>query len=279
MAASVAILYLCTGKYTVFWPDFYRSFEENFLPGMEKTYFVFTDAENIEFDEAEKVRRIYQQPYDWPYSTMKRFHVFLTQSEALAKFDYLFFGNANLRCCAPVGALELLPDVQSGRQLVVVRHPGYWDKAPQFLPYDRNPRCRAYIPYNCGSVYVAGGLNGGTAPAFLALCRELDARTEADLADGVIPRWHDESELNRLVAEMPERFRVLDPGYCMPEGVELPFETKVLVRQKANWIDVAAVKGKAKKQGFLQQKWGAFRENYLPNFFRWRDGVCGKGLR
>lgn len=41
---KVGMLYICTGKYTVFWPEFYRTFNEKFLPNCEKEYFVFTDA-------------------------------------------------------------------------------------------------------------------------------------------------------------------------------------------------------------------------------------------
>lgn len=46
---KVGMLYICTGKYTVFWPEFYRTFAEKFLPGCEKEYFVFTDAPAIEY--------------------------------------------------------------------------------------------------------------------------------------------------------------------------------------------------------------------------------------
>lgn len=48
---KVGILYICTGAYTVFWPDFFQSFQQNFLPGVEKTYYVFTDAERIDHDD------------------------------------------------------------------------------------------------------------------------------------------------------------------------------------------------------------------------------------
>ena len=70
---KIGMLYICTGKYTVFWPEFYRSFEEKFLPGCEKEYFVFTDAPAIEYEDAPRVHRIYQEAYPWPYSTLKRF--------------------------------------------------------------------------------------------------------------------------------------------------------------------------------------------------------------
>ena len=88
---KVGMLYICTGKYTVFWPEFYRTFYEKFLPNCEKEYFVFTDAPAIEYEDAPGVHRIYQEPYPWPYSTLKRFSIFLTQETVLSKMDYLFF--------------------------------------------------------------------------------------------------------------------------------------------------------------------------------------------
>ena len=57
----VAMLYLSTGKYAVFWPEFYRSFEAHFLPDCEKHYFVFTDAENLPFADAANVELIGQE--------------------------------------------------------------------------------------------------------------------------------------------------------------------------------------------------------------------------
>ena len=49
---KVGMLYICTGKYTVFWPEFYRTFNDKFLPNCEKEYFVFTDAPAIEYEDA-----------------------------------------------------------------------------------------------------------------------------------------------------------------------------------------------------------------------------------
>ena len=88
---TIGMLYICTGKYTVFWPDFYRSFAEKFLPGCRKEIFVFTDAPSIAFEGEAGVHRIYQQAYDWPYSTLKRFSIFLQAEDSLKACDYLFF--------------------------------------------------------------------------------------------------------------------------------------------------------------------------------------------
>ncbi|MCI7325910.1 glycosyl transferase, partial [bacterium] len=93
---KIGILYLCTGKYTVFWPEFYKKFEKNFLPGCPKTDLVFTDAPQIAHEAEPNVRRIKQEALPWPYSTMERFRIFLTREQELREFDYLFYANANL---------------------------------------------------------------------------------------------------------------------------------------------------------------------------------------
>ena len=44
---KVGILYICTGKYIVFWEEFYKSCQKYFLSDSEcvKQYYVFTDVD------------------------------------------------------------------------------------------------------------------------------------------------------------------------------------------------------------------------------------------
>lgn len=270
MPKTIAILYICTGSYRVFWPGFYENFRQNFLPELDKTFFVFTDVAQVAGEDNPDVRRIPQKALPWPYSTLQRFDAFLSQEAALAGYDYLFFANANLFCTGPVHAEEILPD--AGRSLTAVCHLPYDGRNPLFHPYERRPACWAGIPYNGGTYYVAGGLNGGTAAAYLALCRELQARTREDLDRGIIARFHDESQLNRLVAEWPRRFRVLPPCFCVPEETPLPDGgDRIRVLQKSRFLDVEAVKGAPKPQNFFERKWEAFTLNWLPYLWRARD--------
>lgn len=92
---KVAILYICLGKYDVFWKEFYLSSEKYFLPACEKYYYVFTDSGYIFQEENEHIIKIYQADLGWPDNTLKRFHFFDSQYESLIKYDYLFFLNAN----------------------------------------------------------------------------------------------------------------------------------------------------------------------------------------
>lgn len=209
-APKIAILYIATGRYIIFWDKFYEMMEQNFLPGLPKTYFIWTDAADKMFPS--NVVRIYQPPLNWPEPTLKRYEMFKGKTKALEKYDYIFFINANMLPVRPVG-VEIFPDENQG--LTVVRHPGYYKAAPKDLPYDKNPHSHAYIPDGLGDMYVIGAFNGGTAKAYLKLIDELDQAIKKDDQNQVIARWHDESHLNKYI--LNKNPLVLSPVYGYPE--------------------------------------------------------------
>lgn len=71
---NIAITYICTGKYSVFWPEFYRTAEAFFYPNIEKKYFVFTDDEELIslLSENPKVYTFFQRKAGWPYDTDRK---------------------------------------------------------------------------------------------------------------------------------------------------------------------------------------------------------------
>jgi hypothetical protein len=247
---KVAVLYICTGEYWVFWKDFYLSYEKYFLKASEIHYYVFTEAENLEGEENPRVHKIYQEVMGWPNDTLLRFKLFMSIREELEGFDYLFFMNANCKCVAPITEEVFLPTQEEG--LLVVRHHSYYNKDNRQFTYDRNPKSRAYIPMGEGEVYVFGAVNGGTSSAFLRMAEELERRTDLDLEDGVVALWHDESHLNRYIIDYPN-YRLLSPSYGYPEDWDLPFEPKIITRDKTRVIDVYAIKGiKPKKNNSVK---------------------------
>ncbi|MEX0346017.1 MAG: family 6 glucosyltransferase [Rhizobiaceae bacterium] len=224
---KIAILYICTGSYRVFFDGFYQSSETNFLTGHDKTYFVFSDQPldstyaNAEFVEQENL--------GWPGNTLDRYSVFTKIRDRLKEFDHIYFFNANCQFVEPVGEEFLGQD----DEIVVVRHPGHHDREVAGLPYERDARSRACVASGEAKYYVAGGINGGPRDAYLQFIEVAREAIEADKKAGVMPVWHDESHLNRYVIDHPHR--LLDPGYCYPEGWDLPFEAKILVRDKARF--------------------------------------------
>ena len=65
MKLKIAILYICTGKYDIFWQEFYQSCEKNFLLNCQKEYFVFTDANHIYAENTASIHKIYQKNLGW----------------------------------------------------------------------------------------------------------------------------------------------------------------------------------------------------------------------
>ncbi|WP_204979648.1 family 6 glucosyltransferase [Eikenella corrodens] len=196
---NVAILYISTGRYTIFWDNFFISSERFLLPDCQKHYFLFTDSLEMLLGEQEgKVTRITQNKLGWPYDTLMRFDMFLNIKSTLLSYDYIYFFNGNTEFLKPITQEDLLP-LKPHENLVVSHQPHITHLLPAEFPYERNPRSTAYIPYDQGQYYFAGGLNGGKASAFLEMCEILDQRIKQDLDKNIIALWHDESQLNKYV--------------------------------------------------------------------------------
>ena len=212
---KIAVLYIATGRYIRFWENFHKSAEKYFLPRHQKTYFLFTDSNDIKLPK--NVVKVYQKQEPWPYITLKRYHFFNTITDQLKHFDYIYFLNANMIFKQEVTE-EIFPT--KNQEFMVTLHPGYYRCHFNKLPYERNIKSKAYIPYNSGKYYVMGGFNGGTAEGFLKLSKQIQEWTDADLNNNIIPAWHDESMLNRyLLTRTDEGFRplILLPEYGIPE--------------------------------------------------------------
>jgi len=248
---KIAILYICTGKYTVFWEEFYRSCEQYFLKNTEKHYFVFTDGQ-IDID-SDRIHRIEQENLGWPGNTLYRFRMFWSINKQIADFDYIFFFNANCKFLAPIGN-EFLPSEKE--EIVVVQHPAYFEKPQMKFTYDRNPQSLACIPFGLGSYYICGGINGGRSKPYLELINTLRKNIGEDDANGVIALWHDESHINKYILDHP--YKLQSPSYCYPEDWNIPFEKIILVRDKAKYGGHNALRGLKQKRVSLLKKLKAF---------------------
>lgn len=208
---KVAILYISTGKYITFWNNFYTEMEKYFLPRHKKTYFLFTDHDDIKV--AENVEKIHQDQLPWPYITLKRFHFFDAIKEKLKEYDYVYFLNGTMLPITEINE-EVLPTKE--QELVfAMRGADFGRKNIKWLRYCRIKKSVSYIAPDEGKYYVIGGLNGGTSEAFLRLINVCKKWTDIDLKNNIIPGWHDESYLNRYYLD--ELANGLNPLLLMPE--------------------------------------------------------------
>lgn len=264
---KVAILYICTGKYDVFWKDFYESFEKYFLVNSHKEYYVFTDADEIYEEKNTRVHKIFQENLGWPDNTLKRFHIFLKQEEELKKYSYIFFFNANMKCMEEIGEDEFLPSAKDKEELVAVQHPGWYLDVPLFFTYERNKKSTAHIPYSKGRYYVCGGVNGGKSAAYIEMMHRLKENIDEDESNGIIARFHDESHLNKYMLNR-NHVKILSPSFCFPEGYSIPLEKKILLKSKKSYFDVDTIK-KTKRDKRIK--------NYINKGLRMlARKICGK---
>jgi hypothetical protein len=84
---KIAILYICTDKYDIFWDKFYESAEKYLFPNHIKNYFVFTDSKKRNFYNNPKIHITFQKKLGWPYDTLMRFEMFEKKLNELSKFE------------------------------------------------------------------------------------------------------------------------------------------------------------------------------------------------
>lgn len=227
---TVAILYIAIGTYERFWPQFHASCEAFFLPGMKKTYYVFTDSKRIPTGESCLITLVSDE--GWPGNTLHRFRFFLLQEKKLGTHDYCFFFNANASLVKPMTAEDVLPTVQENNLVGLtwrpICHKG--DETVAGFPYERNIQSSAYISEKEGTIYYQGGFFGGTTPAMLQLIQTLDTRIDQDEVQGITAVNNDESHLNRYFLE--KQPKCLTTQFGRPQEWEQPTDPYMIFLQK-----------------------------------------------
>ncbi len=219
---KIGMLYIGIGRYAAFWPEFYRSAREYFLPDATKHFFVFADAP-LE-DAGDDVSVFHNDDMGWPLNSLWRYHMFLRIADRLKEYDYLFFFNANCMFVRRVEPSDILPqgDVEYCAMCT--------QTDPAKMSLESRPECASYVAPGSVSRYWAGGINGGRAEAFLRLARECAAIAERDLANGFMPVWHDESVVNHFFAD--KKVRALDRRMGCPSQWKSPADPFVILRRK-----------------------------------------------
>lgn len=167
----------------------------------------------------------------FPYPTLLRYNLFLSEEEKLKEFDYIFFCDVDMRFVSIVGDEILSP-------LTAAVHPGYHIRKELYPPIESNPKSASYIKQSGkiindpgarnaqGEVfntrflpmYYAGGFQGGKADRYIEAMKETRKIIETDLNRGYIPRWNDESAWNRYLHDNEPEV-VLSPSYIYPDSL------------------------------------------------------------
>jgi hypothetical protein len=223
---SIAIIYLCTGKYRLFWEAFYKSAQSYFVPDMNKEYFVFTDQLQ-KIPKTDKVHLYYQPKIGWPYDVLIKWDCICRIQEQLAQFDYIALCNANMQFLKPMELTNFNKDF-----LLT----SYITEKEKFT-FETNPISQAYIKdVSRIEKYIQSGFIIGETNAFLRACRTMRDWTSLDLQNGHIPLWHDESMFNAYIYNNNiTNIEFWHRGEVFPEewvtGAEMPI-VKAVFRDK-----------------------------------------------
>lgn len=232
---KVAILYIGTGRYTIFWDEFYQSCEKNLLRNCEKHYFFFTDSK--EFQSNDKITVVPQENLGWPLITALRYKILNKIKEELKDYDYAFFFNGNMEVIREVKEKELLPTEKEGYIVAPLHSGNKRMKSNYEFEYERNPKSASYIPYGEGEYYFHAGLLGGRIKEFLEMLDVCEKMMDEDLKHNLIPKFHDESVFNKYVLTRPHK--ILSNYYIHPTHgkpfVKLNPKVKIIQRDKSKF--------------------------------------------
>lgn len=240
---TIGVMTVATNRYVDYWRRMAVSADEHLFPGHRVVLHVFTDRpeearaaaahlERVEIDAVEI------PPYTWPEATLLRYEVFAAHRDRLTE-DVLIHLDADMLVVDDVGP-ALDPAAWNGG-IALVRHPGfrrppmphrlaYYARHPRRIvadlrtrsrlgalgSWEQGERSRAFVPRKRRDTYVCGGTWMGRGPELLTMIGELAERTRADLDEGTIAVWHDESHLNWYASHHPHT--VLSSEYCYALG-------------------------------------------------------------
>lgn len=199
---KIAIIYICTGKYDIFWNTFYETAEKFFYPAHEKDYFIFTDSKKLLTLKDSRIHAYYQTKSGWPYDTLLRFNWICTVQDRLNDYDYCYYVNANSKLLKTLDE-NVVPFPTKDQGMVLWVHTkSYEDYTGETFHPERNPISTACIPEGTPCRAYGGGFWGGTSEAVIKMSRELRDRTAIDLSNDFIAIWHDQSHVEKYGVEI-----------------------------------------------------------------------------
>lgn len=219
---KVALVFVCVNK--LYWPYSRQIMEDCrrfFLSGHQVDIFLWSDMpEGVDYGAT----LTHVDKIQWPMGTLFRYHLFLQKEEELAKYDYIFYMDVDMRVVDKVGE-EIL-----GEGLTMVEHPMYAIRKELVPPYEPSNKSEAYIPrpgfvYNDEQgkprfkpTYAAGGFQGGKAKVFIEAMKVMKGMIDKDFQNNYIAIWNDESHWNKYLFEHNPTV-VLCPSYCYPDSL------------------------------------------------------------
>lgn len=209
---SIGLLVIATGKYDQYIQGLISSADNYFLPGLDVKYYIFSDKDGLDIRSQREIKWLPIEHKPFPYASMMRFEHFMKYEDELRKNKYLYYVDVDSLFVDYIGT-EIFGN------LVGVAHCGYYNnKEPLDGPLERDPKsslCIDKTKMKKYKFYAGGGFNGGLTTKYLEMAQWCRDRINEDLANNIIPIFHDESALNAYFIENEPV--ILTPSYHHPQ--------------------------------------------------------------
>lgn len=211
MEKIIGFVIIATGKYDRFVKPLLDSMFKYCFEGYKIDIYLLTDrAYNGKYDNKIEIKRMFVPHMYFPFPTLYRYKWITEYADAMTA-DNIFYIDVDMLFVDHVGE-EIL-----GGGLVATRHPGYYNGG--WGDNETTPHSRAFIPHSLRGNYYAGGFQGGEREAYLRAAKTMSEWIEEDENNGVMARWHDESQWNKYLSLTDKK--ELSPAYCMVEQKSL----------------------------------------------------------
>jgi histo-blood group ABO system transferase len=204
---KVSLVVVATGLYIEFVAALVAG-AKNHVLGLERIFILSDAAPHPD----EMVTWLPWGHMPWPYPALLCYRAMTAYRDILGSAEVLLYMDVDMRFQRNIQ----LPPLEG---TFAVQHPGFVEARPGKLPYERRAESTSCIPRGEGTSYFAGAVQGGHGKAYLTACATIAGWIQADLENGVVPLWHDESAWNRYCLMHPPEL-VLPHSYCSPEYSE-----------------------------------------------------------
>lgn len=218
-AQKVAIIFIGTSQYIKFFPRFYTSIKELFIPKSKKDFFVFTDKVDIPYINGKKDVKIVPIKHEGTsLATLLRFKQINNISSRLRKYSHIFYIDADMFAKSPITEEEFFCHNKS---LFAMHHPLFLNVKGQF---ETNLLSTAAINPKKDdlTIYRQCCFWGGKTKEILKMCKDLDKNVKKDLDKSIIAIWLDESHLNKYLIKNVENVYTYGAEYGYPEQWPVP---------------------------------------------------------
>lgn len=194
----IGISILCTNAYFPLGIRFIRRFMRYYRGQRDVIFFIFTDRDPKDFlKEGTNYRWIKTENSNWVDGTNLKFKSIISLFNEPVEYLYYFDADTNVN-------REFTEDWFIG-DLIGGQH--YNDCYDQPKPFDRNPRSKAYIPYDTEfkQMYFYGAFFGGKRDRMIGFCQTLYEWQLLDKEIGYEPAVNDESYINKYFHYSPPK--------------------------------------------------------------------------